>query len=66
MMKKKKLSKKSLEKYYKIENGKDNELVKIFKTYKSKVISPNINYLDKGKFWSFSQNLFTILDKGTF
>ena len=63
---KEKLSKKSLEKYYKIENGKDNELVKIFKTYKSKVISPNINYLDKGKFWSFSQNLFTILDKGTF
>ena len=63
---KEKRSKKSLEKYYKIENGKDNELVKIFKTYKSKVISPNINYLDKGKFWSFSQNLFTILDKGTF
>ena len=63
---KEKLSKKSLEKYYKIENGKDNELIKIFKTYKSKVISPNINYLDKGKFWSLSQNLFTILDKGTF
>ena len=61
-----KLSKESLEKYYKIEKGKNNELEKIFKTFKSKVNSPNINYLDKGKFWSFSNNIFAILDNVTF
>ena len=63
---KEKLSKESLEKYYKIEKGKDKELEKIFKTFKSKVKSPKINYLDKGKFWSFSNNLFTILDSVSF
>ena len=61
-----KLSKESLEKYYKIEKGKNNELKKIFKTFKSKVNFPNINYLDKGKFWSFSNNIFAILDNVTF
>ena len=61
-----KLSKESLGKYYKIEKGKDNELIKIFKTYKSKVTSPNINYLNKGKFWTFSNNIFAILDNITF
>ncbi len=63
---KEKLSKESLEKYYKIEKGKDKELEKIFKTFKSKVKSPKINYLDKGKFWSFSNNLFTVLDSVSF
>ena len=36
-----KLSKESLEKYYKIEKGKDYELEKMFKTFKLKVKSPN-------------------------
>ena len=56
-----KLSKESLEKYYKIEKGKKDELEKIFKTFKSKINSPNINYLDKGKFWSFSNNILQYL-----
>ena len=61
-----KLSKESLEKYYKIEKGKDNELITIFKTYKLKMTSPNINYLNKGKFWTFSNNIFAILYNNTF
>ena len=63
---KEKLSKESFEKYYKIEKGKDKELEKKFKSFKSKIQSKGINYLDKGKFWSFSNNLFTIFDSITF
>ena len=63
---KEKLSKESLEKYYKIEKGKDKELEKIFKSFKSKIHYRGLNYLDKGKFWSLSNNLFTMFDSVTF
>ena len=63
---KEKLSKESLGKYYKIEKEKNYELEKIFKSFKSKVQSSKLKYLDNGKFWSFSNNLFTILDSVTF
>ena len=63
---KEKLSKESLEKYYKIEKGKDKELEKIFKSFKSKIQYRGLNYLDKGKFWSLSNNLFTMFDSVTF
>ena len=55
-----------MEKYYKIEKEKNNELEKLFKTFKSKIKYSNINYLNKGKFWAFSNGSFIILDKITF
>ena len=63
---KEKLSKESLGKYYKIEKEKNHELEKIFKSFKSKVQSSNLKYLDNGKFWSFSNNLFTMFDNVIF